>query len=135
MRIMKFLPTELTFNVLFSVNFYVFIQIASTNKIFPTKMADVFCSTFILYSRFYVISCDRCGIEFFLAKEYKEHYQTHTHTFHCEKCDRRFIKIGTLHNHQCSPPEGFQCSYCSREFKTQRFYQNHMNTHLDFLTQ
>jgi hypothetical protein len=21
------------------------------------------------------ISCDRCGIEFFLAKEYKEHYQ------------------------------------------------------------
>ena len=81
------------------------------------------------------ISCDRCGIEFFLAKEYKEHYQTHTHTFHCEKCDRRFIKIGTLHNHQCSPPEGFQCSYCSREFKTQRFYQNHMNTHLDFLTQ
>lgn len=81
------------------------------------------------------IRCDKCGIEFFLAKEYKEHYQTHTHTFHCEKCDRRFIKVGTLHNHQCSPPEGFQCSYCSREFKTQRFYQNHMNTHLDFLTQ
>ncbi|CAC5367640.1 KRAB [Mytilus coruscus] len=81
------------------------------------------------------IKCDRCGEEFFLAKEYKEHYQTHTHTYHCEKCDKRFVKIGTLHTHQCVTAEGVNCQFCKRDFKSKKTFQLHMVTHSDIVSQ
>lgn len=80
------------------------------------------------------IKCDRCSEEFFMAKDYRDHYITHTHSFRCEKCDKRFVKIGTLHNHQCIGAEGIACEFCARQFKNQRTYHMHMLTHASFVT-
>ncbi|KAK7092042.1 hypothetical protein V1264_009650 [Littorina saxatilis] len=82
--------------------------------------------------------CEACQTEFTDARQFREHYQVHTHPYRCDKCGKRFIKVGTLHTHKCDnvmvgregEEEGaWQCEMCEKTFKNERYLARHKQLH------
>ena len=42
-----------------------------------------------------VATCDMCQAQYIDVRQFREHYQVHTHPYRCDKCGKRFIKVRT----------------------------------------
>lgn len=78
------------------------------------------------------VTCEKCGNKFQDAKDYRDHYQHHTHPFDCMRCGKRFVKRGTLQTHSCHrllEGDEARCEICYKTFRSDKYLSRHQIIH------
>ena len=90
------------------------------------------CTAEVMINRDGFVACEKCGNKFQDAKDYRDHYQHHTHPFDCMRCGKRFVKRGTLQTHSCHrllEGDEARCEICYKTFRSDKYLSRHQIIH------
>ncbi|CAI9739536.1 PR domain zinc finger protein 15-like isoform X1 [Octopus vulgaris] len=90
------------------------------------------CMSQAIIKREGFVACGQCEAKFTDAKEYRDHFQKHTHPFDCSRCGKRFVKRGSLQTHSCHKlldGDEARCEICLKTFRSDKYLSRHQIIH------